>query len=162
MPLAAEARFQMRPMLALHGITSMSVVKGSVALSEPMGAGGKLAVGIRSDESGEWADVFCCQVNIPKPCERAPQDVPSDQARQRASQAQGGMFSCVRFDRGADLSETVRRRRGDNNVCGEDISEVGPESHDAAIECIQSAHLIAASVFLLRSGQIRSDRAQVV
>ena len=53
MPLAAEARFQMCPVLALHGITSMSVVKGFVALSEPMGLGGKLADGIRSDESGQ-------------------------------------------------------------------------------------------------------------
>ena len=31
----------------------------------------------------------------------------------------------------------MKCRRGDNDACGEDINEIGPESHDAAIECIR-------------------------
>ena len=43
----------------------------------------------------------------------------------------------VRYDRGSDLSEAVKRRRGENNVCGEDIAEIRLGSHDEVIACIQ-------------------------
>ena len=41
----------------------------------------------------------------------------------------------VRYDRGSDLSETVKCRRGENSVCGEDIDEIGLRSHDEVIAC---------------------------
>ena len=47
-----------------------------------------------------------------------------------------GMF-ILRYDRGMNLSDAVRRRRGDYN--NEDIAEIGLESHDAIIECIQTS-----------------------
>ena len=39
-----------------------------------------------------------------------------------------------------NLSDAVSRKRGDyNNICGEDISQIGLESHDAVIECIRTS-----------------------
>ena len=50
-----------------------------------------------------------------------------------------GMF-IVKYDTGMNLSDAVSRKRGDyNNVCGEDISQIGLESHDAVIECIRTS-----------------------
>ena len=56
--------------------------------------------------------------------------------RQGVHVAHGVMF-IVRYDRGQDLTETVKHRRGDNSVCGEDISQVGLSSNDEVVRCIQ-------------------------
>ena len=62
---------------------------------------------------------------------------PKARPKQNVHRQAGDVF-IVSYGHAKDLSKEVRRRRGDyNNVCGEDISEIGPASHNELLKCIQ-------------------------
>ena len=66
---------------------------------------------------------------------------PKAKARPRHNNLQqtGGVF-IIRYENGKNLSEAVHRSRGDwNFVCGENISEMGPQSHDELLSVIQTS-----------------------